>query len=138
MLVFDITKELIFKFLRFGVVGVMGTAIDFGLTFVSKEVFKTSKYLANAFGFTIAATTNYFFNKYWTFQSTTNSMSNLALEYGKFFIVALIGLGLNTLIIYILTKKRDTNFYIAKVFATGVVLFWNFGANLLFTFAKGH
>ena len=137
MLLFDITKELIFKFLRFGVVGVAGTAIDFGLTYVSKEVFKTSKYVANAFGFTIAATTNYFLNKVWTFNSQVSGVSSIAAEYGRFFMVALIGLALNTLIIYLLTQKRNTNFYIAKVFATGVVLFWNFGANLLFTFAKG-
>ena len=123
--------------MRFGVVGVAGTLIDFGLTFVSKEIFKTSKYVANAFGFGIAATTNYFLNKVWTFENHTNGVGSVAQQYGKFLIVALIGLGLNTLIIYLLTKKRNTNFYIAKAFATGVVLFWNFGANLLFTFAQG-
>jgi putative flippase GtrA len=132
MLLFTLTWDLVFKFIRFGLVGVSGTMIDFGLTYVSKEIFKSSKYVANAFGFIIAASSNYYLNRMYTFHSHN---THVAAEYSRFFIVAIIGLGLSTAIIYVVNQKMNYNFYIAKVVATGIVLFWNFLANALFTFA---
>ncbi|MBO4741367.1 MAG: GtrA family protein [Bacteroidales bacterium] len=121
-----------FKFLKFCVVGVTGTVVDFGLTWICKEKFKIPKFVANAIGFVVAATSNYFLNRWWTWGSTN---SQVGVEYTKFFAVSLIGLGLNTLILYILHEKMKVNFWVSKVFATGVVMIWNFLANNFFTFA---
>ena len=120
------------KFLKFCVVGVSGTAIDFGLTWLCKEIFKIPKFLANAIGFVVAATNNYILNRIWTWGSTSDQVG---VEYVKFFTVSLIGLGLNTLILYIFNEKVKLNFYVSKVIATGVVMLWNFFANNFFTFA---
>lgn len=121
------------RFLKFGVVGCTGTIIDFGLTYICKEWIKINKLIANAIGFTVAATSNYILNRIWTWESTSQQVG---LEYAKFFGVSLIGLGLNTLIIYILNDKLKWNFWLSKVLATGVVLIWNFLANNFFTFAN--
>lgn len=120
------------KFLKFCVVGVSGTAIDFGLTWLCKEILKIPKILANAIGFVVAATNNYILNRIWTWGSTSDQVG---VEYVKFFTVSLIGLGLNTLILYIFNEKIKLNFYVSKVIATGVVMLWNFFANNFFTFA---
>lgn len=125
-------KVYLVKFLKFGVVGCTGTAIDFGTTYLCKEKLKLNKFLSNAIGFIIAATSNYVLNRIWTWHSTSSAVG---LEYAKFFGVSLIGLGLNTLIIYLLNEKFKFNFWISKVFATGVVMLWNFFANNFFTFA---
>lgn len=125
-------RTLILKFLKFGVVGCLGTAIDFGLTYVCKEWLKIPKFAANAIGFVVAATNNYILNRIWTFQSHE---SEVGIEYIKFFGVSLIGLGINTAILYLLNEKLKWNFYLSKVGATGVTLVWNFLANYLFTFA---
>lgn len=106
--------------------------LDFGITYMSKEVFKTSKYIANALGFVIAASSNYLLNRIWTFHSQD---TQVAAEYTRFFLVALIGLGINTLFLYLLHKYFKQNFYIAKAIATIITLFWNFAANYLYTFA---
>ena len=79
----------------------------------------------------IAATSNYFLNRVWTFQSKN---PEIAVEFTEFFIISLIGLGLNTLLLWILVSKFKMNFYFAKVFAIGLVTIWNFLANLLITF----
>ena len=120
------------KFLRFCVVGFSGTIIDFGLTWLCKEIFKIPKFISNAIGFVVAATSNYILNRIWTWGSTNDQVG---VEYVKFFAVSLVGLGLNTLILYILHEKIKWNFYISKVFATAVVMVWNFLANNFFTFA---
>ena len=55
------------KFIKFCLVGFSGVFVDFGFTFLFKEVFKVQKYVANAIGFTIAATSNYFFKPHLDF-----------------------------------------------------------------------
>lgn|SRR5574344_766568 len=128
----NLLRALVLKFLKFGVVGVSGTLIDFGVTYVCKEIFRIHKFLANAIGFILAATSNYILNRIWTWGSTS---TQVGVEYLKFFAVSLIGLGINTLIIYLLHEHWKRNFYLAKVGATVVVMVWNFLANNFFTFA---
>lgn len=127
-----LTQAMLYRFLKFCVVGVTGTIIDFGLTWICKEKLKIPKFIANAIGFVVAATSNYILNRVWTWGSTNEQVG---VEYVKFFGVSLIGLGLNTLILYLLHEKLKLNFWISKVFATGVVMIWNFLANHYFTFA---
>ena len=123
---------LIGKMLRFAVVGVAGAAIDFGFTYLCKEILKVNKFVSNAVGFTLAATFCYFLNKYWTYQS----QSPLAwTEYLLFIAVSLVGLGINTAVLYLLNEKAKMDFYLGKCFAIGMAAVWNFVANLLITFA---
>ncbi len=136
-------KPLILKFLKFGVVGASGTVIDFGLTALCKGILGIPELLSNAIGFTLAATSNYYLNRVWTWKSTSK---DVGVEYAKFFFVSLLGLGLNTLIIFLLKDisivprfvdtTLDWDFWIAKIIATAVVMVWNFIANNFFTFRK--
>lgn len=120
-----------FKFLKFGVVGFSGLFVDFGITFLTKEKFGVPKYVANAIGFISAATSNYFLNRVWTFQSNN---PDVMVEFTEFFLISMIGLGLNTLLLWFLVSKFKINFYVAKVFAIGLVTIWNFLANAFITF----
>jgi putative flippase GtrA len=123
---------LLMKFLKFGVVGFSGLFVDFGLTYLFKEKFHIQKYVANAIGFMSAATSNYILNRIWTFQSEN---PNVAFEYTEFILIALIGLAINTLILWMLVSKWQMNFYLSKILAIAVVTIWNFFANLMVTFA---
>jgi len=125
-------QEVFYKFIRFGVVGFSGLFVDFGFTWLSKEKLKIQKYIANAIGFSFAATSNYYLNRVWAFKSEN---PEVALEFSNFIIVSLIGLAINTLILWLIVSKLKFNFYLSKVFAIIVVMLWNFFANLLFTFA---
>ena len=126
-----LSHEVINKFVKFGVVGFSGVFVDFGFTYLSKEKAKIQKYVANAIGFTIAASSNYFLNRWWTFNSNN---PEIVLEYSKFLFFSLLGLGINTLVIWILVSRFNRNFYVSKLFAIGIVTVWNFFFNLLFTF----
>ena len=125
------TKSFFIKFLKFGIVWFTGVFVDFGITYLAKEKLHIQKYVANAIGFTTAASTNYYLNRIWTFESKN---PRIGLEYAEFFIISLIGLAINTLILWLLVSKFRMNFYIAKIFAIAVVTVWNFFANLLITF----
>ena len=80
----------------------------------------------------MAATSNYFMNRIWTFHSTN---PNIMLEFTRFFIIALIGLFINLLIIWAMSGKFKVNFYLSKLAATLVVTLWNFLINAYYTFA---
>jgi len=126
-----LTQDVLTKFWKFGAVGALGVLIDFSFTWLFKEQLKVQKYVANSIGFTFGATSNYFLNRWWTFQSNN---PELAMEYSRFLLVSVMGLGMNTVIIWFLVSKRKRNFYTSKLFAMGLVTFWNFFVNLMFTF----
>ena len=129
----NLSQDLIYKFIRFGLVGFSGIFVDFGTTYLLKEKLKVQKYIANSCGFLLATVSNYLLNRYWTFQSTDPKAFE---QFGKFFAVAIIGLIFNNLIIYILNDKLKINFYLSKVFAIAAVSLWNFFANYIYTFAR--
>jgi putative flippase GtrA len=112
-------------------VGASGLCIDFCITWVFKEKIKANKYMSNVFGFVIAATSNYFLNKYFTFQNTD---TELIQQFLSFIGIALVGLGFNLGIIYCLQTFSKINFYVSKLIATVIVFLWNFFANSWFTF----
>ena len=124
-------ETLIVKFLKFCAVGLSGLLVDFSVTWLLKEKVKINKYVANAIAFTTAATSNYILNRIWTFQSTS---PEIVTEYLSFVAIAVIGLGINTAIVWFLVEKRKLNFYLSKVVAIGVVTCWNFGMNWWVTF----
>jgi putative flippase GtrA len=126
------SEVFLLKFVKFSLVGFSGVFVDFGITFFFKEIVKIQKYVANAVGFSMAATTNYFLNRIWTFHSQN---PNIMLEFTRFFIIALIGLMINLLIIWALSGKFKVNFYLSKLAATIVVTLWNFLINAYYTFA---
>jgi putative flippase GtrA len=126
-----INEFLIWKFVKFCVVGSSGMIVDFGTTWLLKEKVKINKYFANSTGFILAATSNYLLNRFWTFHSVN---SKVVTEYFSFFMISVIGLGINNAVVYLLTEKMKFNFYISKLFAVAVVTIWNFSMNYLITF----
>jgi putative flippase GtrA len=128
---FVIDKLLLSKLLKFGIVGCSGMIIDFGTTYLCKEILKINKFLSNGIGFILAATSNYFLNRSWTFNSQSE---DIGTQYVQFMIVSTIGLGINSFVLYLLSEKLKWNFYFSKLIAIAITTIWNFFANLLFTF----
>jgi putative flippase GtrA len=124
-------KLLFWKFIKFCAVGGTGLGVDFGLTYLFKEKIKLNKYVANTIGFTVAASTNYILNRIWTFESHN---PHIMMEYSKFIIISLLGLGINTLVLWFFVSRVKFNFYLSKLIAIGFVTLWNFVMNILFTF----
>lgn len=122
---------MIEQFIKFCVVGGSGVFVDFGVTYLFKELLRLNKYVANSLGFLCASTSNYVFNRLWTFH---NENPDIAGQYLRFLGIAAVGLAINNATIYLLHNRLCLNFYLAKLFATGVVTFWNFFMNYFFTF----
>lgn len=124
-------SEIILKFLKFCVVGFSGLAIDFGITYLFKERFHIHRYISNSLGFMAAVINNYFLNRIWTFSDTNPA---IAEQFLKFSAIAVGGLLINNLIIYLLERQKIP-FYLAKLIAIVVVVLWNFFMNYKYSFA---
>jgi putative flippase GtrA len=122
---------MLFKFLKYGIVGFSGMVIDFSITFLLKEKLKIHRYVASSTGFALAATSNWFFNRLWTFES---SNPKIFAEYSTFIIISLLGLGVNNLFLWLFEKRMK--FYPAKLCAIAVTTIWNFVANYYLTFSQ--
>jgi putative flippase GtrA len=138
---------MIFKFIKFGLVGLSGLILDYSITFVCKEKLKIHRYVSNALGFLVAAGSNYLLNRIWTFSSNN---SEILMEYASFMLISITGLIINSLSLYVFDQKLnlgksvskklkimwkdDYSFYLSKLFAIGVTTIWNFLANYYITF----
>ena len=121
---------MLFKFLKYGIVGFSGMVIDFSITFLLKEKLKIHRYIASSAGFSLAATSNWFLNRLWTFES---SNPKIFAEYSTFILISVTGLGINNLFLWLFEKRMK--FYPAKLCAIAVTTVWNFMANYYLTFS---
>ncbi len=126
-------ETIIAKFLKFSIVGILGMGIDFGTTYLCKEKLKYNKYFSNAIGFCFAVVSNYLLHRYWTFQSQNTA---IGIEFSMFIVVSLIGLSINTSILWILNSKIGIRFYLSKLVAIGITVLWNFLSNYYITFSS--
>ena len=120
---------MILKFIKFIIVGFSGLIVDFSTTILLKEKLKVHRYISSSAGFTLAASSNYLFNRFWTFESNN---PKIFVEYSTFILISMIGLIINNLFLYLFEKKL--NFYFAKFLAVMVTSLWNFTANYYLNF----
>lgn len=140
--------DLIRQISRFVVVGFINTGIDFGV--LNLLMFLTSIYsgrwiiLLNSVSFTVAVINSYLWNKYWTFKKEGSETKQVAKEFSQFLIISIIGISLNSGIVYGITTLIKPVFgfssviwaNLAKAFATGVAMTWNFIGYKFIVFKK--
>jgi putative flippase GtrA len=143
------------RFVKFAIVGVIGAMVDFAVLNIMKRVFESiglgvgwggqlgphqiQLIAANVISFSAAVLSNFTWNRLWTFPESRERP--VGSQLGQFAIVNIIGLGINTVILVVLDQyvfqhlvDVRLSYNLAKAVAIGVVLFWNFGANRMWTY----
>ena len=115
----------------FAGLGVIGTLGHYTVLVVLVQFWAVDPVFASSLGFVVGAVINYILNYHFTFRSRKRHSEALT----KFLIVAIIGAGINGFIMYIGVENTRINYMIIQLFATLVVLLWNFIVNSLWTFA---
>lgn len=143
------SSKLVSQFSKFVVIGFMNTAIDFGV--LNLLMWQTGIYrgkwiiLLNAIAFAVAVINSYLWNKYWTFRAKeADEPGEIAKEFSQFIMVTLIGLAINTSIVFGVTTFITPFFglslelwaNLAKAAATGFSLIWNFIGYKFIVFKK--
>lgn len=121
------------QFIKFALVGISSTAIDWGIYLILTRFLGVYYLMAKMLSFSIAVINSYIWNRRWTFRS--NDPAKLR-EFIKFLIIAIIGVVLNSSIMYISVEHLRLNDLYGLFLATIIVMFWNFAANKFYTFRE--
>ena len=124
-------KKIFDQLLKFGIVGVIAFAIDYGIMVILTEIFKIPVLISAAISFTISVIFNYIASVKWVFDVAKEKNSKTT-ELVVFIVLSIVGLGINELIMWIMDKKFGIYYMISKIFATAVVMCYNFITRKLF------
>lgn len=161
-------KKTIVQFLKFGVTGVINTVIDWGILYLLMTITNVTEGLVliilNALSFSVATVNSFFLNRYWTFKREPDPNKILKkkekerTDFWQFLLVTLIGMGINSLLVYTIATFIPPYFSIVpiqelftgmgeetygkiwtmfgKAAATAISLLWNFFGYKLWVFKK--
>jgi putative flippase GtrA len=131
-------KQEVIRMTRFLTVGAVGTLLDFSILTLLKLAGMPTLF-ANSLSFTAGLLNNFTWNRLWTFGDAIHS--DWRKQLAQFTLVSLVGLAVNNLIVLSLENIFGTilgtpewGYLPAKVIATGMVVFWNYFANRMWTF----
>lgn len=140
-------KKELKRFVRFSIVGIIGSVIDFGFLNLFTIVFKMPYVLSSVFSFSLAVINNFLLNRFWTFAASKKDP--LLGQLVQFGIVSVIGLLIRTPLLAWLEKvlvplagKLTPNLLtptivghnVGLAIGIGVVMLWNYFANRFWTF----
>ena len=120
------------KLIRFSIVGVGNTLVNWSI-FIILNVFGVYYIISNIIAYIIATINSYIWNSLWVFKYGQGLNINTSV---RFFILNLVGLTVNTTIIYILVDILNFNKFIALVIASVLVVMMNYTINKLWVFKE--
>jgi putative flippase GtrA len=138
------------RFVKFAMVGTAGMLTHLIIANILNFGFQFPGTLANTIGFLTAVLQNYLLNYRWTFADRRYTTTKARwLQVSQFAVVSIVGLGINTVVREIVSHvlypfwqsvlhnpvvAEVVNYNFSIAVAIGVVLFWNFIVNRLWTF----
>ncbi len=125
----NIKKEF-YRLLKFNIIGLMNTAIDFLVFSILTGLFILPLILAQVLSYSCGIINSYVWNRYWTFKAKGKRNTK---EFTKFFAINLVMLIISTVMIYHLVEVV-TNVYVAKLLVITVVMILNFFAQRIIIF----
>ena len=138
------------RFIRFAVVGTIGAVVDFGTFNLLSGFFGVNPIWASVFSFTAAISSNFIWNRHWTYPDSRSK--HIARQLFEFAMVNVVGLGIRTPLFAGLSGPLQSLFSrlpflpisfltdeilghnCALAFAVIVVMMWNFFVNRYWTY----
>lgn len=118
--------KLIEQFLKFGVVGVVATVIDFGIMIALTEWAGWDPVLSAGISFVVSLIFNYLASMRFVF--THRDDLSRSREMAIFVVLSLVGLAINEGLMWLGVNVLALNYVLVKVAATCVVMLWNFAS----------
>jgi putative flippase GtrA len=130
--------ENVLQLFKFAAVGCVNTLIDWSVYFVILKIFPAESAVfyafAKGFSYFCGIINSFFLNRFWTFRDSLHE--NEGSRFAKFLLVNLVGLGFNSVSLYIFLNLEFKH-AMALFFATSITFSFNFILNKLWVFRKG-
>ena len=117
-------EKIIKQFFRFAVTGTSCFAIDFALMVLLKEVFGVYYLAASIISFCSATAVNYIISVKWVYFAKDSSIK--PFEMFVFILLSIIGLIINTFLVWVFVEKIGIYYIPAKALAGIISGFYNF------------
>lgn len=119
-----IRNESLKQCIKYLLVGGACTLLDFFILYILAEYGGVNYLVSSIFSFLVGVVLNYFLCIYWIFR--VRLINSRPLEFSLYVVISLVGLGINTFIIWLFTACWGIYFMLSKLFASCVTYFWNF------------
>ena len=123
-------KKLFAQLMKFGVVGFIAFLIDYGLLAFCTEILHINYLVSATIGFTVSVVFNYLASMRYVF--THKEEMSRRREFIIFVVLSVIGLVINNVILWAGVELLHVHYLIVKIFATAVVMAWNFVTRKIF------
>lgn len=123
-------RKLLEQIVKFGIVGVIAFAIDFGVLVFLTEVFHLDPVVSATISFIVSVVFNYVASMRYVF-SHREGMSRRR-EFIIFVVLSAAGLAINDGLMWAGTAFTPIDYRFIKIFATAVVMVWNFVTRKIF------
>ena len=131
--------RLITEFIKFSITGALGTITNLLIFFLLVDLLKLWEIPVSVICFIAAGTQNYFFNHLWSFREYTGETRVSVKKWLMFLSGALLGLGINITVMYLLVTNFDLPFkFIAQACGIAAGMIVNFIIAKLFIFGRRH
>ena len=127
----SLTKLKRNRFTLFCLVGAVSSTIDIVLLYIGVSLLGLPVLLAASLSFAVSSINGYLLNQRFTFGEGAASTR----KYAQYLTVSIVGLGLTILFMHVF-MTLGIHYLIAKVVTILLVLFWNYFANVLWTFRQ--
>lgn len=118
------------QFLLFALVGCAASVGHYGVLIALSELAHFQPVSASVCGFAVGAVISYGLNYTHVFKSDGKHVAT----FPRFIAVAVVGMGLNAAVMWLLAHELDMHYLPAQVAATIMVMGWSYTANRLWTF----
>lgn len=118
------------KFVKYGMVGVLGLVVDLGLFYLMNRMLGVNYALANIVSSSLAIVHNFIWNSYFTFKVTDKKLRRFL----SFYLIALIGMAFSTGLLALFIDGFHFDSMIAKLIAVFIVAILQFFFNKKLTF----
>lgn len=127
------TNRLPAQFLRYFMVGGVAFVVDFAALFLLTEFGHLYYLVSAAIAFTAGIAVNYALSVTWVFDH--RSLDNKMHEFAIFAVVGIIGLALNTSLMWFFTELLGLHYLRSKGVAAVTIFIFNFGARKALLFS---
>ena len=126
-------RENWLQLVRFCLVGASGYVLNLAVYTLLLKVAGVHYLLAATGSFLVAVTSNYTWNRLWTFRGQRGHVAYQGL---RFLVVSTIALAANLVILALLVDTAEVGKVLAQAIAIVLVTPWNFVGNKLWSFGK--
>lgn len=125
-------NQVLLDFIRYGIVGLLGTVVHTLVLAISVEYFHFAPVFGTMLGFVFSLLLSYYLNAKWTFRNNHKNKKSFI----KYTITCLLGLSINVCIMFVIVNLLGYWYVLGQIVAILIVPLFNYTISRYWVFNK--